>query len=241
MQVKAIPTKVFSQGENLLDFVLDHSKQDLKENSILAVTSKIVSLAENRTVDKKTIDKLELIKKECEHYIGEIGYNCHLTIQQGLLVPSAGVDESNSANGEYILYPKNPFSSADKLCQSIKQKLSLKNFAVLITDSRTFPLRKGVIGVALAYSGFKAVKSLIGKEDLFGRPLKVTTINIVDALASAAVLIMGEGAEKCPLAVIDSVPLVFTEKTDPSELKIPIEEDLYYPLYKHCTEGFEKD
>ena len=233
MQVKAIPTNVFSQGDDLLNFILDHSAKELKENSILAVTSKIVSLAENRTISKKKIDKLELIKKECEYYIEEIGYNCHLTIQQGLLVPSAGIDESNSVKNEYILYPKDPFASADKLCRSIKQKLSLKNFAVLITDSRTFPLRKGVIGVALAYSGLKAVKSLIGKEDLFGRPLKMTTINIVDALASAAVFMMGEGAEQCPLAVIDSVPLVFTEKTDPSELKISIEKDLYYPLYKH--------
>ena len=142
MKVKAISTSVFSQGENLLDFILDHSQKDLKENSILAVTSKVVSLAENRTISKEKVDKLELIKKECEYYIGEIGYNCHLTIQQGLLVPSAGVDESNSEKGEYILYPKDPFASAEKLCKSIKQKLSLKNFAVLITDSRTFPFAK---------------------------------------------------------------------------------------------------
>ncbi len=232
MEIEAIYTEVFYKGMNLVDFILKHASDRIKENSVLAITSKIVSLSEGRVVSKEKISKKDLIKKECEHYLGEIGYGCHLTIHHGLLVPSAGIDESNSANKEYILYPKDPFLSAEKIRMAVKQKLSLKNFAIIITDSRTFPLRKGVIGVALAYSGLKAVKSLIGKKDLFGRPLRMTTINIIDGLAGGAVLLMGEGAEQCPLALIKKVSLEFTNKTDLSELKIPLEEDLYKPLLK---------
>ena len=232
MQIKAIHTEVFFPGMDLIDFVLENAKSELKEKSVLAVTSKIVSLAEGRTVNRERISKKELIKKECEYYLGEAGYNCHLTVQHGLLIPSAGIDESNSANGEYILYPKDPFASARKIQTAIKQKCILNDFAIIITDSRTLPLRRGVTGVALAYSGFKAVKSLIGKTDIFGRPLRMTTMNIVDALAASAVLLMGEGAEQCPLAVVHEAPLMFTDETDPAELKIPIEEDLYNPFFK---------
>ena len=233
MNIKAIRTNIFSQGMNLLDFILQNTKNKLKEKSILFITSKIVSLAEGRTINKNKIDKKTLIKKECEHYLGEIGYGCHLTIHKGLLLPSAGIDESNSINGEYILYPKDPFSSAEDLTHAIKEQLSLKDFGLVLTDSRTLPLRQGVVGVALAYSGFKAIKNLIGQPDLFGQPLKITMINIVDALASSAVLLMGEGAEKCPLAIAQEVPLEFTDKTDPRELKISMEKDLYNPLYRN--------
>jgi len=232
MQIEAIHTGVFFPGMDLIDFILESAKSELKEKSVLAVTSKIVSLAEGRTVNKERIKKKELIKRECEYYLGEVGYNCHLTVQHGLLIPSAGIDESNSANGEYILYPKDPFASARKIQAAIKQKCVLNDFAIIITDSRTLPLRRGVVGVALAYSGFRAVKSLIGEADLFGRPLRMTTMNIVDALAASTVLLMGEGAERCPLAVVHEAPLIFTDETNPEELTIPMEEDLYSPLFK---------
>ena len=229
MQVKAIKTDIFLPNKPLIEFILKHIGH-IEENSILAITSKIVSLSEGRQVPKNTIDKKTLIQKECEVYLGEINYGCHLTIQHGLLVASAGIDESNSPESHYIVYPKAHFLSTQKIEKTLKQKLSLKNLGILITDSRTFPLRKGVTGAALAYSGFKAVKSLIGKKDLFGRQMKMTTINIADALASSAVLLMGEGGEQCPLAIISQAPLEFTNKTRPQEWNIPLEEDLYKPL-----------
>ena len=94
-----------------------------------------------------------------------------------------------------------------------------------------FPLRVGTVGVALSYSGFKGVKNLIGKKDLFGRPLKMTRMNLADALAVSAVLLMGEGAECCPLAVIQKAPVIWTQKTDCEEIQIPLKDDLYYPLF----------
>ena len=236
MKISAIRTSVFSKGMNLIDFILNHCSTLLKENSILAITSKIISISENRLVNKKDINKKQLIQQEGEHYLGEIAYDCHLSIHHGLLVPSAGIDESNSEQNQYILYPKKPFSSAEIIAAKIKKKLNLKNLGILITDSRTLPLRKGVVGVALAYFGFSGIKNMVGKKDLFGRELKMTTINIVDALAASAVLLMGEGDEQKPLAVINEAPVIFTPHNDSSKLSIPVTEDLYFPLYKHLIQ-----
>jgi F420-0:gamma-glutamyl ligase len=58
----------------------------------------------------------------------------------------------------------------------------------------------------------------------------MTKINFADGLASAATLVMGEGNESRPLAVISGAEVQFTSETDPSELRVKIEDDLYYPL-----------
>ena len=234
MRAKAIRTGVFSKGMNLTDFILNSAKNQLKEKSILAVTSKIISLAEGRTFDKQKISKQDLVRQEADHYLAKTAYDCHLTVKHGQLAPSAGIDESNSEEDKYILYPAKPFASAEKTARALKKKCGLKEFAVIITDSRTLPLRRGVVGSALAYSGFKGLKSLINQKDLFGRPLRMTTINLADALAVTAVMLMGEGAEQCPLAVLYNAPVVFTNSpATTKELSIPLSEDLYHPLYKN--------
>jgi F420-0:gamma-glutamyl ligase len=71
-----------------------------------------------------------------------------------------------------------------------------------MTDSRTTPLRPGVTGVTLAHSGFHALQTDVGRVDGCGRRLWITQGNMVDAFAAAAVLVMGEGSEQTPLAVI---------------------------------------
>ena len=236
MKILAVQTSVFSYGMNLADFIIKHCSHALKEKIILAITSKIISIAENRTINKKNISKKELVQEESCHYLGEIAYGCHLSIHHGLLAPSAGIDESNSEQDEYILYPKKPFYSAEKIFKQIKTKTGLRKLGVLITDSKTLPLRKGVVGTALAYYGFSGLRDMRGKKDLFGRELKMTAVNIADALAASVVLMMGEGAEKKPLAVITSAPVEFTDSCDSSELSIPVKEDLYFPLYKHLIQ-----
>lgn len=231
LKVKALSTKVYHLGDNFTDFLIKNIKGVLKEEMILAVTSKVVSLSENRIISKANVNKKTLIKKEADYYLGEIGYNCHLTIKHGLMIPSAGVDESNAEKDFYILYPENPFRSAKKIYDIIRKKLHLKKFGVLLTDSHTKPLRRGVLGTALAYYGFKGVESKIGTKDLFGKELKITQINIADALAVAATFSMGEGNESRPLAIIKA-PVKFTKRSDHKKLCIPLEEDLYKPLLK---------
>lgn len=229
MQVKAISTRTYHLGDNFTDFLKKSLNGVLQEGDILAVTSKIVSLSESRVVQKSGINKKELIQKEADYYLGEIGYGCHLTVKQGLLIPSAGVDESNAEGEFYILYPLDPFQSAKRIHNVVKQEFHIKNVGILLTDSRTMPLRRGVLGAALAYYGFKGVKSKIGEKDLFGRTLKMTQINMADALATAAVFTMGEGGESCPLALLKT-EVEFMESASNKELQISPDEDLYKPF-----------
>jgi F420-0:gamma-glutamyl ligase len=231
LQVEAFKTKRFRFNDDLFGFVIDQvPRKQFKEGSILAVTSKIVSLSEGCRVSKDKISKEDLVRKESDHYLGEIGYGSYLTIKHGLMIPSAGIDESNSEGDHYITFPKNPFLSAKKLCAQIKKKFQLKNFGVLITDSHTTPLRRGVTGIALSYWGFQGVESFVGTKDLYGRALKMTHVNFADALASSAVLMMGEANESCPLAVLRCSTVKFQEKSDRSKIEIPLDQDLYRPL-----------
>ncbi|MCJ8276251.1 MAG: coenzyme F420-0:L-glutamate ligase [Bdellovibrionales bacterium] len=241
MNFRAIQTELYHQDKDLVDFIIEHLDGTLKEGQILAVTSKIVSLWE-KSFAPAGVDKEELVRKEADQFLGEIGYGCYLTIKDGLLIATAGIDESNSQSGEYILYPKDPYTSAEKILKGLKQKLGLNNIGVILTDSHTIPLRRGVTGVTLSYAGFKAVKDMVGEEDLFGRELKMTSMNIVDGLSATATLMMGEGAESRPLVVIGEVDVQFTEESMRDELGIDYKMDLYYPLYEKLIENnYSKD
>ena len=143
---------------------------------------------------------------------------------------NAGIDESN-ADGKLILLPKDCFVSAKKLRKELQKHYKVKKLGVLLTDSRLFPLRAGIVGVAVGYTGFKGVSDERGKKDLFGRKLRMTKVDIADSLATAAVLAMGEGAERKPLTVIEGAPVEFTERINRKELIIDIKDDLYRPLF----------
>ena len=229
LQVRALFTNIYHLGDDFKSFLIENIKELFKEGEILAVTSKVVSLSENRVVPRKSIEKKDLIHREADHYLGEIEYGCHLTIKQGLLIPSAGVDESNIQGDNYILYPLDPFQSAKTIHGWIEGAFNLKKFGVLLTDSHTVPLRRGVLGAALAYYGFRGVENKIGTKDLFGKKLNMTQINIADALAVAATHTMGEGAEGAPLAIVKA-SVDFCRLPNNSELRIPLKEDLYRPL-----------
>lgn len=231
LTIQPIETRIFKLGENLKDFILQHLPSKPAEKSVLAITSKIMSLSEGRVVRHDSIEKGALVQQEADHYLGEIAYGCHLTIKHGLFIPSAGIDESNSQDGDYILFPVDPFASAKKLWAELRQAWGLNELGLIITDSHTTPLRKGVTGISLAHWGFRAVKNLVGTEDLFGRQLVMTNINAADGLASAATYMMGEGKECQPLCLMTGTNVDFSETTNPSEVTIPLKQDLYYPLF----------
>lgn len=240
MIVTSIKTaKITSKNKDILE-VLDKFLPEIKEGSVLAITSKIISICEGNIVKMSEIDKNSLVEKEAEMYLpaNENMYGFHITLKNNMFISSAGVDESNG-NGYYILWPKNPQESANKIRDYLKTKFNLKSIGVIITDSRTIPLRWGVIGVGLAHSGFEALNDYIGKPDIFGRPLHVTKTNIMDGLAAAAVLVMGEGNEQTPMAIIEDLPNVTFQDRNPTKkelemLKISMHEDIYAPILKRA-------
>ena len=229
MQVKAIKTRIFQENEDLISFILKYVKK-LPEKSILVITSKIVALSEGRTAPyKNKKQKIDLIKKESDFALKT--KHTWLTIKNNVVMASAGIDESNAA-GKIVLLPKNSFRTAHSIRKELKKKYKVKKLGILITDSLTFPLRAGILGVALGYAGFKAIRDYRGTKDIFGRVLKMSRTDVADSLATAAVLLMGEGKEQQPLVVITDVPVEFTEKINKKELIIPLKDDLYLPLFK---------
>lgn len=232
--VQPVKTPILRRGDSLTDFVLSSVDRSLvQEKMLLAVTSKIVSLAEGRLVAQKDVaDKTDLIRRESDHYLGAVAHGCHLTIKEGLFIASAGIDESNSEDGDFILYPADPFASTEKLWRELRSAWGLREMGVIMTDSHTTPLRKGVTGISLAHWGFKAIQNLVGTPDLFGRDLKVTTVNWADGLGAAAVVMMGEGNESTPLALLKGARVEFTDQSTPGEVRIPVADDLYFPFFK---------
>lgn len=232
MKIKQIKTGIVT-SKNSLEEVIDQNILDFMEDDILAITSKIVAVVEGNIVNRRTISKDELIKKEADFYL-DIESPYTLTIKQNILIPAAGIDESNS-NGKFILWPKDPYESARKIRDYIAHKFKLHNLGVIITDSRTSPLRWGTTGIAIGYAGFKALKDYRKTKDIFGHELKVTQANHLDALAAAAVFSMGEGNEETPMALINDLTFLHFDSSSPtkkeiSELKIAMEDDIYGPL-----------
>lgn len=238
MHVKVLRTHAIAPSESLYA-ILDAYVPALPERAILFVTSKVVSLCEGRVVAKEGIDKASLVREHAEAYLknSNAEEKIQLTIKQNILIPSAGIDESNG-NGNYILYPEDVQKSAAAIWEFIRQRDSIREFGVVITDSHLTPLRRGVVGIGLGWCGFKAVNSYVGKLDCFGIPLKMTTVSVIDALAAAAVFCMGEGNEQTPLAIITDADKITFQDSLPTlaelkELSIPLKEDLFAPLLEN--------
>ncbi len=237
MIVTAIKTHKITQEDKDINLILDKYISQLKENSVVAIASKIVAICEGRMVKPEPgIDKDSLAKQEAELYLPREfnQYGFMITINQNILVASAGVDESNS-NGFYTLWPKDPQASVNKIREYLCQKFKLRYVGVVMTDSRTSPLRWGVTGVALAYSGFAAINSYIGKPDIFGKLMHAEKVNVADTLATTAVGVMGEGDEQQPLAIIEDANYVSFQDRNPNQeeldsTKISIGDDVYSSL-----------
>jgi putative folate metabolism gamma-glutamate ligase len=244
MQITPIKTHKITEKDTDILKIIDKYVLELEENSILVVTSKIVSIAEGRiqkiNVETEETDKEKLVKEESEYWIdkNENQYGFYLTITQNLLIPTAGIDESNG-NGYYILWPEKPYETANKIREHLQEKFHVQNIGVIITDSKTTPLRWGTTGVAIAHSGFTALNDYMGTPDLFDRTMRVTKANVVDGLAAASVVAMGEGQEQTPLAIISQLSKVeFTNRDTTDEeikqLRIDLDDDVYAPILKRA-------
>lgn len=239
MKVTAIKTKRINLGDNLYKILAEYLPKKINDKSVIAVSSKIVAICEGRVVKIESEEQRDILaKKEAEAYLPREynQYGFMITINNGIMVASSGIDASNG-NGFYVLWPKNPQKSANEIHEYLVGKYRLKNIGVIITDSKLTPLRWGVTGVAIAHSGFAALKNYIGTPDIFGRLMQAEKSNIADSLATAAVIEMGEGNEQKPLAVIEDVNFVKFQKRNPTRkelngLKISIGDDVFSSLLK---------
>lgn len=236
MNITPIKTPIIVVGDKDLLEIIDDALPVVNEGSVIAVTSKIVSICERSVVSKDAISKDKLIACQADLYLplAQSVYRHHFTVTHNTLIPAAGIDESNGGS-YYILWPKNAQTSANQIRRHLSKKHGIKNVGVVITDSTCQPFRRGVQGIYLAHSGFMALRSYIGKADIFGRSLVFTQSNIACGLAAAAVLAMGEGDEQTPLCLITDPPDITFQSRNPSkdeldELTISLEDDLFAPF-----------
>ena len=206
MEILPVKTPIFKTNQSLFDFIKSNV-QILSEGDILVITSKLVALSEGRV--GKIEDKEKIIREEAEDII-ETAW-AYLTLTSRGWEINAGVDESNADN-QLILLPKDSFSSAEILLEKLKSYYKISRLGIIVTDTRSMPLRVGTVGRAIGLAGFLPIKSYVGKEDLYGRESRLTASNVADALASSAVLMMGEGSEQTPFSIIKSAPVTFTDE-----------------------------
>jgi len=251
MRLYAIRTGIVKTGENIVEVILQSLKREnlqLEDGDILALASKIVAYAEKCMIKLSDIkpseeakelarkfslkpEFAEIILHEADYVYGGVE-KAVLTLKNGILTANAGVDNKNAPADFVALWPKNVKEWVERVREEVERKTGA-TIAVLIVDSGLIPLRLGTTGLALAVAGFKNVVDMRGEKDIFGKPLIITRHAVADDLASAAHLLMGEGAEKIPIVLIKDAPVVFDEGTYGSaDMMIPPDECIFMSGFK---------
>jgi F420-0:gamma-glutamyl ligase len=116
MKIIPIKTALIDGSSKSLTEILDESLQSFEEGSVLAITSKIVSLCEGSVVPRDGADKEQLIVEHSAKYLPSTlsMYGHHFTVADHTLIPTAGIDESN-AHDVYVLWPKDAQATANKI------------------------------------------------------------------------------------------------------------------------------
>ncbi len=236
MKTIRIKTRPILPPQDSLYSIFESYLPPLEEGDILCITSKVLAIHQGRCIKiSSKIQREDLVKREAEKWLKAThlpSYEFILTIKKYALIQSAGVDESNG-NGYYILLPTRIQKILKEIHAYLLKKHKIRSLGLIATDSHVLPMRWGTVGISIGFYGFEPLQDYRGKKDIFGRKLKVTQKNIVDALAATAVFLMGEGSECVPLLILRGVAGIrFTRKDTYKKLVIPPKQDIYYPLLK---------
>lgn len=235
-----IKTRILQPPKDDLWAVLDESLLEVQEKDVILISSKVVAIGEGRCVAEADFDKKRHVQQSAEVVIPRPYWGTDLTITNHVFVSSAGVDRSNS-NGYYTLLPADPFVSAERIHRYLIDRFKLKEVGVIITDSRSEPCRYGAIGVGIGFWGIAPLDNHIGKEDLFGRKIRVERSNVIDGLSAGANVLMGETAEQTPVVIARAVAnLEFREGNLRDELFCPFAEDTFRILYERFIKWRKK-
>ena len=212
-------------GELLADAV-ERASESLRDGDVLVVAQKIVSKAEGRIVrladvapspraielaarTEKDPRAVEAILRESVDVVRAAPGVLIVETRHGIVLANAGADMSNVEHDEeddhLLLLPEDPDASADRLRAALVARASGgggPRIGVIVADSVGRAWREGTVGLAIGVSGLPARLDRRGEPDLFGRALHVTEVGIADSIASAASIVMGEGAEGRPAALV---------------------------------------
>jgi coenzyme F420-0:L-glutamate ligase len=249
--VYGVKTSVIHAGDDIPSIILEAAGKSpagrVFDGDILVIAESPVATAEGRTVILDTVIPsqramelggrygmdprlVEVVLGESEAVVGGV-QGFLLTLQQGTLLPNAGVDLSNTPQGTALPLPRDPNGSAVRIRKAIEKKTGAR-VGVIIADSRTHAMRLGCASVAIGCAGIRAVIDERGRTDLYGRVLEVTQRAVADNIASAAVLVMGEADESIPCAIVRGLGLPIVDEVGvPS---IAAEECLFMGVALHA-------
>ena len=212
----------------LLADALARARESLRDGDVVVAAQKIVSKAEGRTVrladvapSPRAIELAARTEKDPRAVEAILGESVEVVraapgvliveTRHGIVLANAGADMSNvehdAEDDHLLLLPEDPDASADRLRAALAARaadagVTEPRIGVIVADSVGRAWREGTVGLAIGVSGLPARLDRRGEPDLFGRPLHVTEVGIADSIASAASIVMGEGAEGRPAALV---------------------------------------
>jgi len=223
---------------------LASAREPVNVGDVLVISSKYVAVAQGRYYSLERVHALEdavdiardagqqpeiveLALRESRRFLGH-ALGIIITVRQEGITPNSSIDRSNAPGGAVILPPGRPFQTADEIRWKLEM-LAGGRVGVVLADSRVLPLRRGTVGVAVAYSGIEGVLDERGSPDLFGRRLRHTYRALADEIASAAEIVMGESGEMVPMAIIEGL-LEYADgrRHGPGETYVDPSECLYF-------------
>jgi coenzyme F420-0:L-glutamate ligase/coenzyme F420-1:gamma-L-glutamate ligase len=239
---------MFTAGMDLANELAKVVDQPLRCGDIVVVAQKIVSKAEGRAVSLSTLTPggeanrlaeeterppslVQLILDESEVVMRATKAAIIVRHRTGHVLANAGIDASNVAGGDadtVLLWPRDPDASARRLRARLAEMTGARP-AVVIADSLGRAWRIGTVGTAIGCAGLVAVEDRRGEQDLFGRILQATVIGVADSIAALATLVMGEGAEGTPAAIVRGAGHWVTDEDGPGAASAirPLGEDMF--------------
>jgi coenzyme F420-0:L-glutamate ligase/coenzyme F420-1:gamma-L-glutamate ligase len=235
-------------GDNLAKLIVSTAKNnevEIEDGDVVIVAQKVVSKAEDRVVQLDTVEPskkaleiaektgknprlVELVLRESKRFLKASKEIIIVEDKREIVNINAGIDKSNVQGADsYALLPVDPDESARRL-RSRLRKLTGRNVSVIISDTYSRAFRRGQVNFAIGLAGMSPFFDYRGTEDLFGYVMQVKFAAVADELASAAELVMGQGKEAMPIAIIKGLNrLTPSEDSSSKDLVISQKEDLF--------------
>ena len=196
----------------------------LAAGDILVVTQKVVSKAEGRTVDLRTVTPsalaldfaqrwekdaraVEIVLREAVRIV-RMDFGVMITeTRHGFICANSGVDASNVGRGGsdfVVLLPKDADASARRIRDRVRS-LTGNEVAVIVSDTFGRAWREGAGNVAIGVAGIEPLWDYRGLRDTDGRELHSTVIAVADEIAAASELVTNK-LTRVPAALVRGYP-----------------------------------
>jgi coenzyme F420-0:L-glutamate ligase/coenzyme F420-1:gamma-L-glutamate ligase len=151
---------------------------------------------------RRFLDRIAAERESAERVLSKIPSIIFVATRQGLVAMDGGVDYSNLPPG-YAIANTVDFDAEARRLRAEIERLAGRRVAVVITDTETNTSGKvGTVDVAVGSSGIRPVARGFGSRDIYGRPKFGGVDIVVDEVAAAAALVMGQTSEGVPAAIV---------------------------------------